>query len=93
MRVTIIQDIDELTDLYAHRLDYDLGSPGFAKYVTERTGICESHKWVDCDGEPVHQHQFITQLKIQDCWEIWNQPGYKPIYYMAKLIQDGINNC
>ena len=65
MRVAIIQDEDKLINLYAHRLDYDLNSPGFTEYVTKRTGICEPHKWLDCNVEPKHQHQFITQLKIQ----------------------------
>ena len=87
LRRNIIQNPDDLEDLYTHKLNYDLTSPGFVQYVTERTGIADSHKWLDCYAEAEHQHQLITQCKIQDCWELWNQPGYKQQYFMRKLLE------
>lgn len=94
MRVEIMQDPDKLMDEYAHRLNYNYKDALFMQYFRDRTGV--QIPTGDPDVDPYRtdgkQHIIITQCRLQDCWEIFNQYGVRQEYAMQKLLEEGRRN-
>ena len=90
-RIEIMQDQDDLIEEYAHRLNYDHKDWLFLSYVASRTGILATagEELLDPNNIPEYEFLLIVQCRLQDCWEIFKQPGIREEYAMRKLLEDG----
>lgn len=89
-RLSIIQDIDTLYDKYLYRWNYDLMDALFPTYVRWRVGFkpdIKKQPWYDpLDDTEFAVHIMIEKCKIQDCWEIYIQKGYKQEFAMSLML-------
>lgn len=89
-RVEIMQDSDDLEEEYAHRLNYDHTDPVFLKYFTSRTGHVETPEYApDPMDTDVSYCTLIAQCRLQDCWDIFKQPGIREEFLIKMLIKEG----
>lgn len=88
-RIKIIQDPEILIDEYYHRLNYDNKDTMFMRYFRERTGIqIKPGEYPDAYDSPEEQFLIIIQCRLQDCWEIFKQPGVREEFAMECLLGD-----
>ena len=86
MRKHIIQDPDELMEKYAGNLTYDVNDRLFMAYFRYRTGIqMKGGEQPDRYYNGSEMFMMILQWRLQDCWELLHQPGFREKFAIERL--------